>query len=102
MTGLPMSGNRAARVASMAGLALLLAACTGISKAYAPDGKVAYVVECGVALQSLCYSRALEACPGGYRLLDAGQAPSYVVNYRGQTTVFHGAVQMWVRCKSDE
>ena len=91
------------RLGAMLGLALLvLTSCTGITKAYGPDGKVAYLVECGVLLQSVCLNRALEACPEGYRMLGAGQAPSTEVSYRGQSTVFHGAVQMWVRCKSDE
>ena len=91
------------RIPAISGVPLLLlAACAGITKAYDSEGKVAYLVECGVALQSVCLSRALEACPEGYRFLGAGQAPSMAVDYRRQRTVFPGAVQMWVRCKSDE
>lgn len=53
--------------------ALLLAGCTTLTPVYAPDGKPAYMVECGGSV-ARCHNAAREQCRGAYTPLDEQRA----------------------------
>jgi hypothetical protein len=61
--------------AMLLALAALTAACTTTQEIRRPDGSVEYLVACGAATGwNICYEKANELCPGGYRTIseDAG------------------------------
>ena len=60
-------------LALLSGMALA-AGCTTAQKIDRPDGTVEYQVACGAATGwGVCYSRAQELCPGGYKTLNEDQ-----------------------------
>ncbi|WP_341519823.1 hypothetical protein AABC73_14825 [Pseudomonas sp. G.S.17] len=51
-----------------------LAGCTTAQKIDRPDGTVEYQIACGAATGwGICYSRAQEVCPGGYKTIEEDQ-----------------------------
>jgi len=83
----------------LAVLCLLVAGCAQHSVVMAPDGKNAYLVECGGS-RSNCLAQAAELCPAGYRILDqesrtgafitpgqAGYSPQVWNTYHGEIMV---------------
>jgi hypothetical protein len=51
-------------------LLVVLAGCASVKQVKAPDGEVAYLVQCGKAATSACTSKANDVCPHGYDLID--------------------------------
>lgn len=52
----------------------LLTSCTTHNKIYSSDGKLSEYVECGATTSmNICYNRAKEICPLGYKTLDSSE-----------------------------
>ncbi|WP_223509583.1 hypothetical protein [Pseudomonas sp. BF-RE-29] len=52
----------------------MLAGCTTAQKINRPGGTVEYQISCGAATSwGVCYSRAQEECPDGYKTIEEDQ-----------------------------
>jgi len=48
----------------------VLVSCALDDKTFDEDGNEVHYIQCGVAVQSVCFSKANEVCPKGYYLVD--------------------------------
>lgn len=68
-----MERSRLRILMALAGLGVL-AGCTTAQKINRPDGTVEYQIACGAATGwGVCYSRAQEECPSGYKTIKEDQ-----------------------------
>jgi hypothetical protein len=49
---------------------VVLAGCASAKQVTGPNGKIAYLVQCGNAVKSTCAEKAIDICPHGFNELD--------------------------------
>lgn len=81
-------------------IGLVLAGCATVTPVYGPDGKPAFLVECGGRMAN-CHQAALEKCKGPYATIgqDGGVVPYFTPTPQGGIGGAVRRFELTVRCQ---